>query len=63
MRVATDGNITMCPDYRAELVSINGLEELKNGKLESKLKKLFDSLNNSNEYETIDKFKEKHNLL
>lgn len=53
----------MCPDYRAELVSINGLEELKNGKLESKLKKLFDSLNNSNEYETIDKFKEKHNLL
>ena len=63
VRVATDGNITMCPDYRAELVSINGLEELKNGKLESKLKKLFDSLNNSNEYETIDKFKEKHNLL
>ena len=63
MRVATDGNITMCPDYRPELVSINGLEELKNGKLESKLKKLFDSLNNSNEYETIDKFKEKHNLL
>lgn len=63
VRVATDGNITMCPDYRAELVSINGLEELKNGKLESKLKKNFDSLNNLNEYETIDKFKEKHNLL
>lgn len=63
VRVATDGNITMCPDYRAELVSINGLEELKNGKLESKLKKLFDSLNNSNEYETIDKLKKKHNLL
>lgn len=63
VRVATDGNITMCPDYRAELDSIDGIRELKEGTLEVKLKKLYDSLNNSKEYETIKIFKKKHNLL
>lgn len=63
VRVATDGNITMCPDYKAELISINGMKALKDGTLENKLKKLYNSLNDSKEYETINIFKQKHNLL
>lgn len=63
VRVATDGNITMCPDYKAELRAIDGIKELKNGTLKTKLEELYESLNNSKEYETIDIFKKKYDLI
>ena len=63
VRVATDGNITICPDYKGELVSINGIKELEKGTLKEKLKKLFEELNEAKEYQTMKIFKQKHSLV
>lgn len=63
VRVATDGNITMCPDYKGELVSIDGISELEKGTLKEKLKKLFEELNEAKEYQTMEIFRQKHNLI
>lgn len=61
-RIATDGNITMCPDCYCELPSISG-RDLVEGKLEIEvLKKLYDSIDKSEEYDTFDKFLNKYNL-
>lgn len=39
-RVATDGNITACPDYRSELPSIDGVAELKREELFNEVNRL-----------------------
>lgn len=63
VRIATDGNITMCPDYRAELISFNGLEALKNNTLESRLEKMLYTLKNVQEIDKFDEFRKKYDLL
>lgn len=63
VRIATDGNITMCPDYKAEIYSINGLEELRNNTLEEKLKKMFDVLSNVEEVNVFEDFKRRYDLV
>lgn len=63
VRIATDGNITMCPDYKSELISINGIEALKNNTLEVKLKKMFEILTTVPEIDTFDEFRKKYDLL
>lgn len=63
VRVATDGNITMCPDYRSELISFNGLEALRDNTLESKLKEMLDTLKYVPEVDKFDEFRKKYDLL
>ena len=63
VRIATDGNITMCPDYKSELISIDGVEELRNNTLEKELKRMFDVLNDVEEIDMFDDFRKKHGLL
>lgn len=62
VRIATDGNITMCPDYKSELVSINGLKELKNNTLEEKLKGMFEVLSTVPEVDNFEQFRKKYDL-
>lgn len=63
VRVATDGNITMCPDYKSELVSIDGREALRNNTLEEKLKEMFEILSTVPEVDNFDQFRKKYDLL
>lgn len=62
MRVATDGNITLCPDFKAELPSVNAVEAIKSGTLKNRLAALVDILESAHEEETLAKFIERHNL-
>lgn len=62
MRVATDGNITLCPDFKAELSSINAVGAIKKGNLEYELARLVDILETAREEETLVKFIHRHNL-
>lgn len=63
VRIATDGNITMCPDYKSELVSINGIEALKNNTLETRLREMFETLTTVPEIDWFDEFRKKYDLL
>ena len=62
IRIATDGNITQCPDYRAELPSIDGVEELSQGTLFGRLDNLVSSFLVADEMETLQRFLDFHNL-
>jgi len=56
VRVATDGNITMCPDFNGDLYSINGIASLKNGSLEEKITCYIRALEEAPESNTMRKF-------
>lgn len=61
-RIATDGNITMCPDCYCEVASTSG-RDLLSGKIGIEaLQKLYDSVDKSEEYDTFDKFIKKYSL-
>lgn len=61
-RIATDGNITMCPDCYCEVESLSG-RDLLNGTVGiEKLQKLYDSVDKSEERDTFDKFIKTYNL-
>ena len=62
MRIATDGNITLCPDFKGELPSVNAKESIKDGTLKTKLAELVDVLETAHEEETLAKFMQKHSL-
>ena len=62
VRVATDGTITACPDYRAELPFIDGPLELKNGVLFKKVNKLVQMLTKVKQKNTLNEFFRKNNI-
>lgn len=60
--VGTDGNITICPDYQAELPSIDGSAELKRDTLSSKIKELVKLLTCKKQIEPFSKFLKIHGI-
>jgi molybdenum cofactor biosynthesis enzyme MoaA len=62
VRVATDGNITACPDHRAELPSIDGAEELKNGTLSKSADRLVKIFETVKLEKTLDYFFARNNI-
>lgn len=62
VRIATDGNITYCPDFNAELPSINGPSELKNGSLSKKIKKLASIITNAKKIDSFENYSGKHHI-
>lgn len=53
VRIASDGTISTCPDYRGELPYIDGLKSLKDNSLTEKLKVIFKefSINEENHFD------------
>lgn len=62
VRIATDGTITMCPNFNGNLYSINGIECLENGTLEKKLQPMFESLAYTPEENAFQEFLDKHHI-
>ena len=61
-RIATDGNITMCPDCYCEVDSLSGRALLSGDAGIEELQKLYDSVDKSLESDTFDKFIKKYSL-
>ena len=62
VRVATDGTITACLDYRAKLPFIDGPMELENGTLSKKVNKLVQMFTKVKQKNTLNKFFRKNNI-
>lgn len=62
VRVATDGTITACPDYRCQLPFIDGEKELKNGNLDEKLGILMHDLRTARLDHTLGRFLGRHGI-
>ena len=62
VRIATDGTITMCPNFNGKLYSINGIECLENGTLEEKIIPMFESLAYTPEEDAFRYFLCRHNI-
>jgi len=62
VRIATDGTITTCPDYRAELSFINGPLELKNRELLKKVSKLVQVFTMVKQKNTLREFFRRNNI-
>lgn len=62
VRVATDGNVTFCPDYKAELPHFNGIRTLQDGTFDQKVDEIADIVESSVRMRTIEIFAQKHNL-
>lgn len=62
MRIATDGNITLCPDFKGELPSVNAVQAIEDGTLKPQLEKLVNILETAHEEETLEKFMAVHSL-
>jgi molybdenum cofactor biosynthesis enzyme MoaA len=62
VRIATDGNITACPDFKAELPSIDGLTELKNGTLSGKIKQLVLANNSAKKIDSFKNYAKRHSI-
>jgi len=62
VRIATDGNITACPDHKSELSSIDGIAELKKGELSNKVNKLVKKFKTVVLKETLKDFFIKNNI-
>ena len=61
-RIATDGNITMCPDCYCEVPSLSG-RDLLSGKVGiEELQRLYDSVDQSPESDTFDEFIKRYSL-
>jgi molybdenum cofactor biosynthesis enzyme MoaA len=62
VRVATDGNVTFCPDYKAELPHFNGVRTLQDGSFDQKVNEIAKIVESSIRMRTIEIFAKKHNL-
>lgn len=62
VRVATDGTITKCIDYKGVLPYIDAVKEICNGTLDKSLKAMVDSMECSKLERTLEKFGKKYNL-
>ncbi len=63
VRIGTDGNITMCPDYRAELPSIDGPVELERGGLSEKIEKMVSIFDSAKEIKPFKEYLKRHRLV
>lgn len=63
VRVATDGNITTCPDYKSKLPLIDGSIELKKGTLSNRVNELVQVLKTVKLEKTLNKFFRKKGLF
>jgi len=63
VRIGTDGNITTCPDYKAELPSINGPTELRKGTLSKKIKELVSVFNSAKKIKPFREYLRRHGLI
>lgn len=63
VRVATDGTITKCIDYKGILPYIDAVEEIRKGTLDNKLCEIVSTVESSILEQTLDKFRKKYNLL
>ncbi len=61
-RIATDGNITMCPDCYCELPSLSGRDLLSGAAGIEELQKLYDAVDKSPESDTFDEFIKRYTL-
>ncbi len=61
-RIATDGNITMCPDCYCEVDSLSGRDLLSGKAGIEELQKLYDSVDKSPETDTFDEFIKRYDL-
>lgn len=61
-RIATDGNITMCPDCYCEVESLSGRALLDGTAGIEELQKLYDSVDKSEESDTFDRFIQTYKL-
>lgn len=62
VRIATDGNITTCPDYEGCLLNIDGKSELLSGNLPAKLDSLIKFIKDSKQEESFKKYFKKHQI-
>jgi len=62
IRIATDGNITFCPDYRGELPSFDAKQAFRDNSLPDKIQGLGEIVENSRRTNTIELFTNKHGL-
>lgn len=63
IRIGTDGNLTLCPDYRADLPSYDTQGLLKEGSLPDKIKTIAEVFASSRQIRTIELFAQKHGIL
>lgn len=61
-RIATDGNITMCPDCYCEVASLSGRKLLSGETSIDELKKLYDTVDQAEEADTFDQFVKTYNI-
>ena len=59
IRVATDGSISVCPDYQARLPFLDGIKELRSGQLTVEIKKIVKMLKKVKLEKTLDNFLDK----
>lgn len=62
VRIATDGTITMCPNFNGDLYSVDGIRCLADGTLEEKIKPMYESLAYNPEKNVFDGFLRKHSI-
>jgi len=63
IRVATDGNLTLCPDYKAELPSYDTPRMLKEGSLLKELNNIAEIFTSAIQVRTIEQFALKHKII
>jgi len=62
VRIATDGNITTCPDYEGQLLNIDGKSELLSGNLPKTIDSLIKFIKDSKQEESFKKYLKKHKI-
>lgn len=63
VRIATDGNITMCPDFKAQLpYYIDGPLELERGTLTQKIREFIADINSSKKIDSFQKYTKKNKI-
>lgn len=62
IRIATDGNMTVCPDYRGELPSYNAVKELREGTLLATMDDIMDIFTSSVQIPTLKEFALRHGI-
>lgn len=62
IRIGTDGNITMCPDYQAELPSVNGILELERGTLSERISEMITTIRYAKEIKPFTEYLRRHQL-
>lgn len=62
IRIGTDGNLTLCTDYRGELSSFNLVEEIKKGTLDDRMNTVAEIYASATQMRTIENFAERYNI-